>query len=98
MFDSVNGTFSCHFTAYDGNTTCKIVYGPRSSMNQPSPSIKYQVEKSSTDKFVTVTLSKSSLQTAPETIFHFVAFGTTENYTIAVEGTFETSTGKQDLL
>ena len=45
-----------------------------------------------------ITLPKASLQTTYETTFQFVAFGTTENYTIAVEDTFEIATGKQNFL
>ena len=96
-FESTNRTFSCHFIGYHGNTTCRIVYGLRESTNQQSPSKKYQVENSSTNHLVVIKLPKASLQTT-ETTLQFVAFGTTENYTIAVEDTFRIATGKQNFI
>ena len=49
---------------------------------------KNQVENSSSNQFVTVTVPNLSLQTTSGLTLYFVAVGTATNLTVAVEGTW----------
>ena len=91
-FERSNWTFVCYFVGYQGNTTCTIVYELRDSVEQQNISKKQQVENSSHNNLVTVTLPEEGLQTGSD-ILYFVVLGKTDNFTVAIEDIYRLVTG-----
>ena len=95
-FEPSNWTFFCHFVGYQGNTTCTIVYELRDSVEQQIISKKPQVENSSHNNLVTITLPEESLLTDTD-ILYFVALGKTDNFTVAIEDIYRLVTGTRTI-
>ena len=95
-FEPSNWTFVCSFVGYQGNTTCTIVYELRDSVEQQNISKKQQVENSSHNNLVTVTLPEEGLQTGSD-ILYFVALGKTDNFTVAIEDIYRHVTGTRTI-
>ena len=94
-FEQSKNRFTCQFIDYDyENKSCFIMYGVINPNNQ-SCNIKNETGNSSDNTLVdTVTVSISAVQSELSAEFCFTAIGTTENYTIAVEGNFSKGTIK----
>ena len=92
-YDQAVGYFICHFVGYE-NTTCRIVLHAMKKLR--SPSNMFQVENISNSNLVIVKVPTIILQDlrTTELLFYFVALGTTENFTIAVEDTVTIVTGR----
>ena len=94
-FEKSKNRFTCQFIDYNyENKSCFIMYGVINS-NDQSCNIKNETGNSSDNTLVdTVTVSILAVQSELSAEFCFTAIGTTENFTIAVEGNFSKGTIK----